>query len=201
MMVRYVILTIVMLASCSSTPPQRHEYSLLLEGASNANSNDVAKTERLNIRRIDMPAFLQTRALAMQVAKNEIVLARHHSWTDRLDDSIARVLETTLLSARPKLTVIDATDVECMLDVRFDRFHAADKGEVLASGSYSLSNEGASVRREFDVSRSLAIGGYANAVTELRGSLVDLGTDIAADIETIGGCLRVTDESADESKS
>lgn len=179
---------LILAAACSSTPSERHEYSLLLDALPTSGDADVEKSETLNIRHIDLPAFLQTRALAMQVAKNEIVLARRHSWTDRLDDSIAGVLELELVDERPQLLIIDATDVACHLDIRFDRFHAAAEGEVLASGLYSLAAYGKVTSRSFDVSRALPVGGYANAVSQLRKSLDDLASEIGEVIEASGGC-------------
>ncbi len=175
-------------AACSSTPPQNHEYSLMLGALPTSGVVAAEKTETLNIRRIDLPAFLQTRALAMQVAENEIVSARYHSWTDRLDNSIARVLELMLVDERPKLAITEATDAACQLELRFDRFHAAAKGEVLASGRYSLVANGAVTSRGFDASRALPVGGYGKSVIQLRLSLNDLASEIDEAITAAGGC-------------
>jgi uncharacterized lipoprotein YmbA len=179
---------LLFVTACSSAPPQQHEYSLMLNPLSPSDGADVAKTETLNIRRIDLPAFLQTRALVMQVSENEIVSARHHSWTDRLDDSIARALELVLADERPQLSIVAATDAACQLNIRFDRFHTAAKGEVLASGRYSIEADGIVTSHSFDVSRALPVGGYSNAVGELRESLHDLGREIGESIEAAGGC-------------
>jgi uncharacterized lipoprotein YmbA len=179
---------LLFVTACSSAPLQRHEYSLILDALPTSANVDVPKTETLNIRRIDLPAFLQTRALVMQVTENEVVSARHHLWTDRLDNSITRVLELALVDERPQLSIVDATDVACQLDIRFDRFHTAAKGEVLASGSYSLGVGGIVTSHGFDVSRVLPVGGYSNAVGELRKSLSDLASEISESIEAVGGC-------------
>lgn len=175
-------------AACASTPPQKHEYSLMLDASPRSGSVAVEKSETLKIRRIDLPAFLQTRALVMQVTENEIVSARHHSWTDRLDDSIAGVLELVLDEERPQLSIADVADVTCQLDIRFDRFHTAAEGEVLASGRFSLEADGIVTSHNFDVSRELPVGGYANAVGELRRSLNDLAIEIDKAVEAAGGC-------------
>jgi uncharacterized lipoprotein YmbA len=180
---------LLFVTACSSAPPQRHEYSLVLDALPTSANVDVAKTETLNIRRVDLPAFLQTRALVMQVTENEIVSARHHSWTDRLDDSITRVLELALVDERPQLSIVDATDVACQLEIRFDRFHTAAKGEVLTSGRYSLDAGGIVTSHDFDASRALLVGGYSNAVSELRMSLSDLASEIGESIEAVGGCV------------
>jgi uncharacterized lipoprotein YmbA len=180
---------LLVVTACSSAPQQQHEYSLMLDALPTSGNTDVPKTETLNIRRVDLPAFLQTRALVMQVTENEIVSARHHSWTDRLDDSIARVLELALVDGRPQLLIVDVTDVVCQLDIRFDRFHAAAEGEVLVSGRFSLDADGIVTSQSFDVSRALPVGGYANAVVELRKSLNDLASEIGEAIEAAGGCV------------
>lgn len=156
--------------------------------------DNVAKTESLKIGLIELPDFLQTRALAMQVAKNEIILARHHSWADRLDDSIVAVLELSLARVRPQLSTVETSDVACRLALRFDRFHAAERGEVLVSGHYSLEVNGATIRREFDVSRVLSVGGYANAVSELRLALNDLAGGLDKAITSAGGCVPKSQE-------
>ena len=185
---RLLPLGALLLVACSSTPPQRHEYSLTLDALPAPRGAGVEKTELLNIRRIDLPAFLQTRALAMQVDRNEVVLARHHAWTDRLDDSIARVLALAIVNERPQLEIREATDVTCQLDVRFDRFHATDDGAVLASGNYTLVAHGVTTSREFDVSRPLPESGYAEAVSQLRIALNDFASEIVTAIETADGC-------------
>ncbi len=179
---------LLFVTACSSAPPQRHEYSLMLAVLPPSEGADVPKTETLSIRRVDLPDFLQTRALVMQVSENEIVSARHHSWTGRLDVSIAKILELVLVDERPQLSIINATDVACQLDIDFDRFHTAAKGEVLASGRYSLDTGGIVTSYSFDVSRALPVGGYSNAVGELRKSLNDLGSKIGESIEAAGGC-------------
>lgn len=188
---------LLFVAACSSTPPQKHEYSLMLDALATSRVANVRKTESLNIQRIDLPAFLQTRALAMQVAENEIIAARHHSWTDRLDDSIARVLELLIVDERPQLVISEATDAACQLELRFDRFHAAARGEVLASGRYSLVANGTTTSRQFDVSRALPEGGYANAVSQLRKSLNDLASEIGDAIEAAGACVATAPASDD----
>ena len=83
---------------------------------------------------------------------------------------------------------MDVTDVACQLEIRFDRFHAAAEGEVLSSGQYSLTVGKHVINREFDVSRELSVGGYANAVTALRLTLEELVGQINAEIELAGGC-------------
>ena len=183
-----LLVNALLLAACSSMPPQSHEYSLLLDGLPASGNADVEKTETLNIRRIDLPDFLQTRALVMQVTSNEIVMARYHSWADRLDDSIAEVLELALVAERPQISIVDASNVACHLDIRFDRFHAAAEGQVLSSGEYSLGIDDTVTTRRFDVSRDLPVGGYASAVGELRKSLTDLASELSELIEAAGGC-------------
>lgn len=188
MIKRSLSFALIFIAACSSTSPRLHEYSLVLASQEPAFDEQVEKTEALRIRRIELPAFLQTRALAMQVDSNEVVLARQHSWTDRLDDSIARVLERGLATVRPALVILDDEQARCQLDVRFDRFHAAADGQVLASGRFDLSKDEEGLSREFDVSRVLSQGGYANAVTELNRSVGELAREIALAIEAVEGC-------------
>ncbi len=192
---------VAQLGGCSSAPPQRHEYSLLLDALPTVSTVTTEKTETLNIQSVDLPAFLQTRALAMQVADNEVVMARHHAWADRLDNSIATVLGLLITAQRPQLMTVSKASAECQLHVRFDRFHAAAEGEVLSSGQYTLDVDGDVISREFDVSRELPVGGYANAVTALRLSLDDLAGQIDNAISTAGGCVyteRPTEQLSDE---
>ena len=94
-----IAVLVALFAACSTAPPQRHEYSLLLDALPATSASESERTETLSIRSIDLPAFLQTRALAMQIAENEIVMARHHTWADRLDNSIAKVLGLLLSAA------------------------------------------------------------------------------------------------------
>ena len=186
-----VVLLATCLAACGSTPQEDTYYSLVLDAASNAAvwSNDAVDIT-VNLARIELPSFLDSRAMAMQTGPNEVRAARHHFWAEALDESIAKVLVRDITQSASTVDIERDRrwGADCELSVEFDRFHATDDGRALASGRYWITSEVGSRKREFDVSRRLTVNGYSAAVSTLRESLRSVAGEIAREIDNSGIC-------------
>lgn len=181
-----LILFLAYVAGCSSTPPEDRYYSLVLDAADDgvAKVNGDARM-RVSLSRIDIPEFLESRAMALQTGGNEIQVAQHHFWAERLDEAIAKVLVRDITEAAKSVDIARGNQNSyCELRVEFDRFHATGNARVLVSGRYWLSSEEGSERGEFDLSQGLTSSGYASAVSTLRNSLVILAREIGGEIES-----------------
>ena len=179
------------LAACGSTPVEEHHYSLLLDALNHSTPVAEKTTDaRLIVASIELPEYLRSSNLVMQVADNEVLPARRHFWAEPLDESIRHVLAHDLDRR------LEATKVRrgaksgdgCLLVVEFERFHPTDDARVVVSGYYTLQSAAAPVEREFDVSRSLPEGGYANAVSELRIALGELADGVATQVQSSMDC-------------
>ena len=192
-----VLLLAAYIAGCGSTPPADNYYSLVLEAAAEgvAQANSDAEIT-VNLMRIDLPPFLQSRAMALQTGPNQVRAANHHFWAEPLEDAIAKTLARDLSKTATLLNIErnNRRDASCELRVEFDRFHTSDDGQVLASGRYWLDSANGEQRQEFDVSRRLANGGYANAVSALRDALNSLAEDIGSEIASGDICMAESSE-------
>ena len=186
-----VVLLATCLWACGSTPQENTYYSLVLDAASSTEvlSNDAVEIS-VNLARIELPSFLDSRAMAMQTGPNEVRAARHHFWAEALDESIARVLVRDITQSASTVDIERdrRRDADCELRVQFDRFHATDDGRTFASGRYWITSEVGSRKHEFDVLRRLAVSGYSAAVSTLRESLRSVASEIAHEIGNNGIC-------------
>ncbi|MEM8815570.1 MAG: PqiC family protein [Pseudomonadota bacterium] len=181
------------LAACASAPVEEHHYSLLLDALSDgsvAESFSAPETTdaTLAVEAVELPVYLRSNNLVMQVGDNKVLPARRHFWAEPLADSLKRVLEYDLQRRLPGVAVRKSLGSGCSLKVEFERFHATDDARVVASGRYSFTSGGERIERSFDTSRRLPLGGYANSISELRKSVDDLAALLAADIEQSGSC-------------
>lgn len=189
----------ITLTGCGSTPPEDRYYSLVLQAA---DEGAVATSESadvvVNLTHIDLPAFLDSRAMVLQTGANEVEIAQHNFWAESLDEAIGKVLVRDIAQSSRRIDIARNTqrDAACELRVEFDRFHATDSGRVLASGRYVLSSGNVTRQSGFDVSQRLSTDGYASAVVALRRSLADLATHIINEVEARDACRPAAAEQA-----
>ena len=193
-----VVLLVTYLAACGSSPPENTYYSLVLDAAAGGvvqATGDAAIN--VNLTRIELPTFLESRALALQTGPNQVRSAHSHFWAEPLDEAIAKVLVRDITDAATGIDIDrdEQRKADCELKVEFDRFHATDDARVLASGRYWIASESGSQKQEFDVSQRLASGGYSSAVSTLRDSLRSLAGEISEEIEN-GGVCQIADPTA-----
>jgi uncharacterized lipoprotein YmbA len=109
-------LTLLMLAcsflavGCSILPAPKADaarFYTLGEKASTAApapSAPVAGALRLGLARVELPAYLQNRAMAVR-AGSEIRYEQNHRWAEPLDEAVARVVRASLLVS-PKVAAV-----------------------------------------------------------------------------------------------
>jgi uncharacterized lipoprotein YmbA len=72
--------------------------------AAAAPSVPVAGALRLGLARVELPAYLQNRAMAVR-AGSEVRYEQNHRWAEPLDEAVARVVRASLL-ASPKIAAV-----------------------------------------------------------------------------------------------
>ena len=186
---------LVFFTACGSNPVvQDRYYSLVLaaEGVAVSGDDERARS-RLIVGPIQLPSYLSTRRLPLQVGVNEIESANHHYWAEPLDEAIAKVL-TRDIAVRT-----DGIDVEreagrwtpendCRVRLEFDAFHPTSDSRVLTSGRYWVSSEDTSRRHAFNLTRTLTMDGYAHAVDVLRDTLEVLADQISVNVRETSVC-------------
>ena len=196
-----VLILLLALSGCSSTPVEDRYYSLVL-------TTDEAAPARvagpgaplLVVGPISLPDYLHKRGIALQSGASQIQTANHHFWAEPLDEAIAKVLVRDIERLSGNILVErDAGrwtgNADCRVRVEFDRFHATGDSRVVSSGRYwlvslgdSASNDLPDARYEFSVSRPLSADGYAHAVQVLRESLNVVAEKINGHIDKQSTC-------------
>jgi uncharacterized lipoprotein YmbA len=95
----------VLLASCSVPlpPPQADPTRYFLLGTADLSTVDTAAAAKpwvLGVRVVEMPAYLQTRTLAIRSQGNEIAFPDFARWGEPLDQGLTHVLAANLQSLR-----------------------------------------------------------------------------------------------------
>ena len=184
----------------NDTVIQERHYSLLLDALQSpvVSTPTEPATATIAVLPVQIPEYLRSRNLVMQVGDNEVLPARRHFWAEPLEESIRQVLRHDL-DASLGITAVSRqpnTDVECHLFVAFERFHATDRARVVASGRYRLITPGGIYEHDFDVSREQRGDGYSAAVSELRRSVASLADEIVSELDLPMLC-EVDDSSAE----
>ena len=165
--------------------PRERYYSLVLAGDTQHVERPTASAVRWVLAPIRLPAYLDTRSIALQTAANRIESAHRHFWAEPLDEAIAKVLVSGVEHSLDSIAIEREAGrwtaaSECRLRVEFDAFHPTRDGRVRVSGRYWISAGETMSRHSFDESDALEADGYAHVVDALRASLDSLSTQIAA---------------------
>ncbi|MBO86905.1 MAG: hypothetical protein CL927_16270 [Deltaproteobacteria bacterium] len=167
---------------------ENHYYSLVLEAAEGQPpAEPVAPKARVDLVAVDLPDFLRSRSLVLQVNTNEVLHARYHHWGEPLDIAVQKVLARDLSNALPKLEVAPGPgrEADCTIALELDRFHASNSAQVLVSGRFVYTQHDQVTRREFDVSQVQEGDGYTSAVSGMRRALGALSRELAS---VVGAC-------------
>jgi len=188
-MKRQMLVGALFLMGCRKPPPvEQHYYSLVLEASQSRPAPEPGTpTARVDLVEVNLPDFLMSRSLVMQVNSNEVKPARHHHWGEPLEVSLRKVLAADLSDALPQLDIApgQGRGADCTLHLHFDRFHATHQARVAVSGRYVFRTEEQVLRREFDVSQVQQGNGYSHAVQAMRRGVAALAAELRPVVE---GC-------------
>ena len=182
-----VCLSLLGVVACGAAPVEERHYSLRLDALSDTDYSKPPVSGlqvSLIVTAVRLPEYLLSNNLVMQVGDNEILPARRHFWAEPLAASIKSVLEHDLGRHLEGVAVGRGRSTDgCSLEVEFERFHATDSARVVSSGYYRLQHRDGQIERTFDTSRTLADGGYGNAVGELRKTVDALAAVLASEVD------------------
>lgn len=192
-----VVFTVLALTACASQPKEDHYYSLVLaaDSVAAAASTSTAAT-RIIVGPIQLARYLDQPGLAMQMGASQIRSANHHFWAEPLDEAIGKVLVRDLSRQSVALAVERDTGRwtakdGCLLRVEFDKFHATDESQVVATGRYWIHDWDRTeiTKKEFDFAQTLSSDGYPQAVRQLRTALANLAENVAEQLTDTGVCV------------
>ncbi|MEM9403488.1 MAG: PqiC family protein [Pseudomonadota bacterium] len=169
------------LTACSVPVMEDRYFSLVLDGLEEGERTlgPIGRSD-IYFEPVEVPEYLRTRNLAMQLGQNEVVLARHHYWAEPLDSSIHRVLSREIERLRgDRAFSRQAATSTCRLAIEFSRFHTSDNSQLYVTGMFTLSDKRGSKLQRFDHSRGLSADGFSSAVTDMRRALALLARQIS----------------------
>ena len=181
---------LVLLAACSLPlpPPQADPTRYFLLGNADLGAVEtaaVAKPWVLGVRVVELPAYLQTRTLAVRARDNEIAFPDFARWGEPLDQGLTHVLAANLQSLRNVARVSiqpfradEPRDLE--LAVSVTACEGTKEGDVRFAARWRLVAQGGSA--------PLAAGTYAAAGLKWDGH--DYGQLVAKLSEAVAGLSR-----------
>lgn len=189
----YLIVLLVTITACSSTPEKIKLYSLSIpESAALTSNNSTITLDKpiLQIAPVKLADYLNTRNMIIQSNQYQINNAHHHLWAEDLDRAIARTLLNKLqpLSDKYILTntsIFQQNKARYILQLEFSAFHATDHSQVIAKGKYWLldKNQNIIILKNFDYLQKLQQDGYLHSVKKLNETLDMLANDIISNIQ------------------
>ncbi|MFT6284295.1 MAG: putative lipoprotein YmbA [Arenicella sp.] len=197
MKIMITLLSLVLLASCTSKPLMVKYY--LLHTPDNKILNTRVQTKPIVIlQMVDVAEYLNQSGLVMQIDKYELYYSRQDVWAEKLQSAFYKALLKDLNAAGLRTYVVynspSAVFASSSIKVELAHFHATDTSNVVSSGRYWLSlNNPQTAENEqpftsshaFFFESELKQDGYAHAVEKLRTLINNLAKQIEKDIAAL----------------
>ncbi len=175
----FVIITALSLSACGAVAPVPTMQHYLLDVAPKQNSGS-AGAQIAQVRVISMPDYLNQSSLVMMVDDHRMQIARYHSWADRLNDSVARIVEYEYNKRLASGVEIKDCQYCYSIALSIEHFYPTSEGDVYLVGYYQYETEQReTVKQRFNLSGKMKADGYQAAVAEMRALLVLLSQQIA----------------------
>jgi uncharacterized lipoprotein YmbA len=148
----------------------------------------------LGLGRVDIPAYLLDRRIALRQGANEINYSEYHRWAERLDIGLQRVLganlSSQLSSDRVVLSAWQRGEVRAEVYVSVQRFECDERGRVVLEARWRIASPGGEktlhashshITRQGPVLRDDPEG----AVGELSQAVAELSRQITATVQSV----------------
>lgn len=179
----FLLAVLLALGACASTPdPVTRSYLLTRPGMPTA-STDLA----LAVGAVAMPAYLQSKDIAVATRDSQLRGARNHQWAEPLAEGIGRYLSLAFEGpASPEGPEAVETD-GLVLDLTVLHFHGSEAGAVVLEADWRLRRRGAGealASRHFEGRVAQEDVGYDALVDAHRALLDQLVAEV---LGTAGG--------------
>jgi uncharacterized lipoprotein YmbA len=192
-----ILLTLALLASCTSKPLMVKYYLLHTPENKISHTSNQAKPIVI-LQMVDVAEYLNQSGLVMQVDKYQLYYSRQDVWAEKLQSSFYKALLKELNATGQREYVVhnspNAVFASTSIKVELEHFHATDTSSVVSSGRYWLSiedpktaknEERATSSHAFFFESDLQQDGYAHAVEKLRMLINNLAKQIEKDIAAL----------------
>lgn len=181
--------SLLVLLSCASSPPQPTAY--LLRFAATDSDAAAPNEPSVVLGDVEVADYLEQRGLAIEVAPNELRPARSHVWAEPLGEGLPIFLRAAIASALGEDVGFAArglSDWKQRVDVFVEQLHGTMSGRALLVASFRITPAEASGKpSDFRFSRSAPLEreGYAALVEAEMELAKQLAAAIAASIRSL----------------
>lgn len=189
LLVVIIFFCISLISGCSSQPHRVKYYSLSLSRDASSEQQLVAKN-LVVIEPIVLAQYLNYENLLFQVNENELNIALGARWSEKLDDSIFRVLAGLMENKLPayrfeKQNHRWVKKPEYRIRIEFEHFHPTYQGETVTGGYFWVFDSANNLKekKRFYIRVALDKNGYLHAVSKLDESLVILSEQVVQSLK------------------
>ena len=189
-----VMAVCLVLVGCATALPEEKYYMLQSKPFNATEEYTSSHRARWGLVTIELPEYLDQPGLPMQIGDQRIKHARQHLWAEPLSKGISRVLASDIEMIAGYQVDSEAdtwtSQINCWLRVEIHKFQATDASQVVASGSFWVSQE---VPRKvskhpFTIQTNLKEDGYGHAVQQMSLILYTLATQIVKELASVSSC-------------
>jgi uncharacterized lipoprotein YmbA len=180
---RLLVLPLLLLvAACSSQPPQTSTY--LLRADSDPHSLRREPATDIAFGKLQIARYIDQPGLVLKTGEGEVHVARYHQWAEPLRGSLESLLQAEI-SRQLGQDIRFQPDgpVDTRIDVIIDQLHGNAGGEAELVAEWRLRRvQGGDEVHRFVGSEPLGQDGYAALVAAQRQLLLRLAAAIAASV-------------------
>lgn len=186
---RYALLffTALLLTACASSPVILQQYVLSSASVQPMDVSPGAPT--IELKRVMLPDYLQSRGLVMQREDGTLSKASLHVWAQPLDQDIgAAIVQRINQSGQFNAFYTGVyshplNNTHASISLHIEHFIVMESGDVVLSGYWYNSNDSDSPRmNRFQFRSELSDDGYAPAVNEMRKLLDEMTDSLIAEL-------------------
>lgn len=175
------LIAAVLLAACSSQPPQIASYLLRSEVNSGAGTQLVNSGIALDTIRV--ARYIDQPGLVLAFENGTIHAARNHLWAEPLQVSLRRYLASQISSTSGRNIASSATSATLIrIDVTVDQLHGNGRGAAVLVAYWDLTSEDSYTSFRFSEQQALSGDGYDPLVQAQQALLQRLADAIATSL-------------------
>ena len=183
------VITLVLLAGCTSKPTPDLERYLLRSDASNPFSASAPRAE-IGLGSVQVAAYIDQPGIVVETADGSVTAARYNQWAEPLRQSLRKFLANEIAAAanQPvRASSYGETNwkryTSKLIDVRIEQLHGTHAGEAILVAYWALidpTERTVVSEHEFVAKEPLDSDGYPALVAAQKRLLTRLAADIAS---------------------
>jgi uncharacterized lipoprotein YmbA len=164
------LLALLLLAACSSQPPQLQTYLLRAPVAAGA-ATQLADSG-IAVDKLVVAGYIDQPGLVLATGDDTVTAARNHVWAEPLQISLRRYLADEVSAKSGKnVQARTNTSTEVRINIDIDQLHGDDQGQAVLVAYWEILDRNGSRTFRFSEQQALAGSGY-NALVSAEEALL-----------------------------